>query len=103
MGSVLEKKIKRNCPVLTEEEFDYTGARLECSPRKSLAKPAQQADVSVSSTRTTTKLPKLHQYKITQVHSLQPRDPAATRINVCNWFIQSVNDGTLDPQLLYSY
>jgi hypothetical protein len=34
------------------------------SPRKSLAKLAREADVLVSSARTTTKLLKLHPYKI---------------------------------------
>jgi hypothetical protein len=51
--------------------------------RKSLEKLAQNADVLVSSARTPTKLLKLCPYKITQVHSLQPRNPA-TRINFCN-------------------
>jgi hypothetical protein len=59
---------------LTEEKFDDIGARLERSPIKSLAKLAQQADVSVSSARTATKWLKLRLYKITQVYSLQPRD-----------------------------
>jgi hypothetical protein len=41
---------------LTEEKLDSTGARLEHSPRKSLAKLAQQADILVSSAGTTKKL-----------------------------------------------
>jgi hypothetical protein len=36
---------------LTEEKLDDIGARLERSSRKSLAKLAQQADVSVFSAR----------------------------------------------------
>jgi hypothetical protein len=59
MGSVLNKKIERRCHVLTEEEVDNIGARLECSPKKLLAKVAQQADVLVSSARSDTKLLKL--------------------------------------------
>jgi hypothetical protein len=97
---VLDKKIKRRCHILTEGILDDTSARLEHLPQKSLAKLPQQADVSVSSARTTTKLLKLSLYKIPQVHALQLRD-SATRIHFCNWFIQSVNEGTLDPQLLF--
>jgi hypothetical protein len=97
-GLVLDKKIKIIRHVLTEETLDDIGTRLE--PR-SLVKLAQQTDVSVSSARTATKLLKLCPYKITQVHSLQTRD-AATRINFYNWFIQSVNEGTLDPQFFFS-
>jgi hypothetical protein len=48
---------------LTEEKLDFFSARLERSPRKSLAKQAQQADVSVSSAGTATKLLKFHRYK----------------------------------------
>jgi hypothetical protein len=54
--------------VLTEEKLGYIGARLERSPRRSLAKLAQQADVSVSSARAATKLLNLLPYKTTQVH-----------------------------------
>jgi hypothetical protein len=53
MGSVLDKKIKRRYHVLTKEKLDNIGARLEHLPRKSLIKLAQQADISVSSARTT--------------------------------------------------
>jgi hypothetical protein len=70
---VLDKKIKRRRHVLTEEELDDTGSRLKRSPRKSLAKLAEEADVSVTSAGTGTKLPELRPDKITQVHSLQPR------------------------------
>jgi hypothetical protein len=73
-GSVMDKKIKGRHHILNEEKPDNTDARLEHSPRKSLAKLAQQADILVSSARTNTNLLKLHPHKITQVHSLQPRD-----------------------------
>jgi hypothetical protein len=96
IGSVLDSKIKRRCHTLTKEKSDSIGARLEHSPRKSLTKEAQQPDVLVYPARTATKLLKLFLYKITQVHLMQPRDPS-TRINVCSWFIKSVNEGTLDP------
>jgi hypothetical protein len=45
-GSFLDKKCTRQNAVLTEETFDEIGARLEHSPRKSLARLAQQAQVS---------------------------------------------------------
>jgi hypothetical protein len=44
-GSLLDKKYTRQNAVLTEETLDETGARLEHSPRKSLAQLAQQAQV----------------------------------------------------------
>jgi hypothetical protein len=45
-GSFLDKKYTRQNAVLTEEALDEIGARLENSPRKSLARLAQQAQVS---------------------------------------------------------
>jgi hypothetical protein len=45
-GSFLDKKCTRQTAVLTEEVLDEIGARLERSPRKSLARFAQQAQVS---------------------------------------------------------
>jgi hypothetical protein len=98
MGLVLDKKIDRKCHILTEDRLANIDARLEHSTRKSLTKLAQQADVLVSSARTAAELLKLCPYKITQVHLLQPRD-LATRINFCNWCIQSVNEGTLAPYI----
>jgi transposase len=55
-GLVLDKKTKGRCHILNEEKLHNIGARLEHSQRKSLAKPAQQADILVSSARTATKL-----------------------------------------------
>jgi hypothetical protein len=46
MGLVLDKKIKRRHHLLSEVKLDDIGLRLVCSPRKSLAKLAQHADVS---------------------------------------------------------
>jgi hypothetical protein len=45
-GSFLGKKYTRQNAVLTEETLDEIGARFEHSPRKSLARLAQQAQVS---------------------------------------------------------
>jgi hypothetical protein len=53
LQGLLDKKIKRRCHTMTEEKLDDIGARLENLPRKSLAKLNQQADISVSSARTT--------------------------------------------------
>jgi hypothetical protein len=45
-GYFLDKKYTRQNAVLTEETLDEIGARLEHSPRKSLARLSQQAQVS---------------------------------------------------------
>jgi hypothetical protein len=44
--SFLDKKCSRRDAVRTEEMLDEIGARLEHSPRKSLARLAKQAQVS---------------------------------------------------------
>jgi hypothetical protein len=49
---------------------------------------------------TATKLIKHRPYKITVVHELKQPDFAA-RIHICNWLLQNVHDGILDPQLLF--
>jgi hypothetical protein len=46
------------------------------------------------------KLLKIQPYKITEVQVLSPADPGR-RMNYFNWFIQSVNDGILDQQLVF--
>jgi hypothetical protein len=45
-GSFVNKKYTRQNAMLTEETLDEIGARLEHSPRKSLARLDQQAQVS---------------------------------------------------------
>jgi hypothetical protein len=84
--------------VLTEEKLDDVGARLEHTPRKSLKCLAKETGVSKYSTRSATQLLKLRPYKTTVIHALQPRDPA-TRVHYCSWFLQSVVQGEIDPQL----
>jgi hypothetical protein len=79
-----------------------TGARLEHTPRKSLKRLAQETGVSESSVRMGTQLLKLRPYKRTVIHNLQPRD-SASRVRFCRWFIQSVVEGDLVPQLTYSF
>jgi hypothetical protein len=55
--------------VLTEENLDDIGARLEHTPRKSLKHLAEETGVSKSSGKTATKLLKLRPYKTTVIHA----------------------------------
>jgi hypothetical protein len=43
---------------------------------------------------------KLRRYKTTLIHALQPRDPAS-RVHFCSWFLQSVVEGEISPQLTF--
>jgi hypothetical protein len=86
--------------MLTEEKFDDTGARLEHIHGKSTIHLAQETGVSKSSARKATQLPKLRPYKITAIHSLQPRDPASS-VHFCSWFPLSVVEDETDPQLTF--
>jgi hypothetical protein len=70
-GSFLDKKYIRQNAVLTEETPDETGARLEHSPHKSLARLTQQAQVSKTRAWRATKNLHLWPYKITQVQVLK--------------------------------
>jgi hypothetical protein len=104
-GSLRDKQTELKCRVLTEEKLDDIAARLENSPRKSLKRLAREAGVSKSLARNATKLLKLKPYKTRQdktrqVHELQPRDPAS-RVNFCNWMLQSIHDGEIDPNLIF--
>jgi hypothetical protein len=47
-----------------------------------------------------TQLLKIRPYKTTVIHALQPRDPAC-RVHFCSWFLQSVIEGEIDPQLTF--
>jgi hypothetical protein len=94
----MKQKHKRR--VLTEEKLHDTGARLEHTPRKSLNRPAQETGVSKCGARAETQLMKLRSYKPTLIHALQPRD-TASRVNFCIWFLQSVVEGEIDPQLTF--
>jgi hypothetical protein len=99
-GSFLDKKYTRQNAVLTEETFDETEARLEHSPRKSLARLAQQAQVSKTTAwRATTNL-HLRPYKITQVHAIEEWD-YGRRTHFLNWFLKAIHDGVLDPKLTF--
>jgi hypothetical protein len=39
-------------------------------------------------------------HRVTEVQALRPGDPSG-RVNHCNWLIQSMNDGILDPQIVF--
>jgi hypothetical protein len=95
---LIDKKTKHKRRVLTEEKLDDAVARFKYTPRKSLKRPAQDTGVSESSARTKTQLLKLRSYKTTLIHALQPRDPAIM-IHFCSWFLQSVAEDEIDPQL----
>jgi hypothetical protein len=60
---------------------------------------SQQVSVSTTSARRATKLLQLRPCKVTAVHALKEHDPVS-RIHFCNWFLQSVHDGEVDPQLV---
>ena len=95
-GSVANKKPRVNKRVLTEEKLDEIAFRLEISPRKSLRRLAQEVGVSKTSVQHATKLLKLKPYKTRVVHQLLPTDDAGRR-NFCNWYLQAIHDGVVDP------
>jgi hypothetical protein len=86
--------------MLSEEKLDKVRPRLQHTPHKSLRHHAQE--ISKLSAAKETKLLKLQPYKVTVVHALQPCD-LASRINFCNWFLQSPHDGEIDPHLTFCF
>jgi hypothetical protein len=86
--------------MLPEEKIQGIKALVQVSPRKSLRRLAQDTGVLLGSAFTTTKLIKFRQYKIAVVDKLKQPDFAA-RIGFCNWLLQNVRDGIVDPQLLF--
>jgi hypothetical protein len=99
-GSFLDEKYTRQNAVLTEETLDEIGARLEHSPRKSLARLAQQAQVSKTTAWRATKNLHLQPYKVTQVQGIEEYD-YGRRTHFFYWFLQAVHDGVLDPKLKF--
>jgi hypothetical protein len=99
-GSFLDKKYTIQNDVLTEETLNETGARLEHLPRKSLAQLAQQAQVSKTTAWRATKNLHLQPYKITQIQVTEECD-YGRRTHFCNWILQAVHDGILDPELTF--
>jgi hypothetical protein len=84
--------------VPAEEKLGDIGARLEHKPGKLLKRLAQETGVSKSGARRLTQLLELRPYKTATIHALQPRDPAS-RVHFYSWFLQSVVEGDIDPQL----
>jgi hypothetical protein len=56
--------------------------------------------VPSASARRATQLLKLRPYKTTAMHALQPCDPARM-VHFCSWFLRSVVEGEIDPQLTF--
>jgi hypothetical protein len=79
--------------VLTEEKLN------DIRGRKSLKRPAQETGVS-KSIATTTQLLKFRPSKRTVIHALQLCDPVS-RVHYCIWFLQSVIESEIDPQLTF--
>jgi hypothetical protein len=101
-GTLNRQETKHKRLVLADEKSDDTGARLEHTPRKSLKRLAQETGASESSARSWTQFLKLKTYKPPVIHALQPSD-LARGVHFCSWFLQSVGEGEIDPQLiLYS-
>jgi hypothetical protein len=71
---------------------------LNITRRKSTKRQAQETGVSKSSARRTTQFLKLTPYKTTVIHALQPCD-SASRVHFCSWFLQSLVEGEIHPQL----
>jgi hypothetical protein len=80
--------------------LDEIGTRSEHSPCKSLARLAQQMQVSKTTAWRATKNLHIHPYKITQVQVIEEGD-YGRRTHFCNWFLQAVHDGVLDPKLTF--
>jgi hypothetical protein len=99
-GSFLDKNYTRQNAVLIEETLDEIGAKLEHSPRKSLARLAQQAQVSETTAWRATKNVHPRPYIITQIQVIEEGD-YGRRTYFCNWFFQAVHDGVLDPKLTF--
>jgi hypothetical protein len=100
-GLLIDKKTKYKRRVLTEEKLDDVGASLEHTPRNSVKLLAQETGVSKSGARTATQLLKLRPYKTTVILAFQPCD-SASRVRFCIWFLKSVVEGEIDPQLTFS-
>lgn len=76
--------------------MDNIRERINQSPKKSLTRLSQQAEVPRSTCHRILKNKlKMHPYKITVVQELLPRDFEA-RMNYCYWFQNTFDDRLLD-------
>jgi transposase len=100
-GLSIDKKQKHKRRKFTEEKLDDINARLEHTPRVSLKRPAKENDCqSLLQERQHNcwRVDTLKQQQSTC--ALQPRDPA-NRVHFSCWFLQSVVEDEIDPQLTF--
>jgi hypothetical protein len=77
-------------------------ARLETSPSRSLKRLAQETSVSITFERRATKVLQLRRCKTRVVHALKEHDPLAKiLLHFSNWFLHSVKDGEVYPELVF--
>lgn len=95
IGSLLDNIPDRRWTMLTEEALDDTGVGLETSWRKSHKWLVRVTGISRTCAQMATQLLKLWPYKTAVVECDQ-----VTRILLCNWFLWSIHDGEVDPQLV---
>jgi hypothetical protein len=100
-GFFLGQNILYNA-VLSKEKLKETGARLEHSPCKSLTQFAQQAQISTTRAWSMNKKLHLLLYKIRQVQVTADGN-CKRRTHFCKWFLQTVYNGFLDPELIFFY
>jgi hypothetical protein len=96
-GLLVDKKEKRKYRVLTGK-LDYSGARLEHTPRKPLKHLARETAVSTSSTRTATQLLKLRPYKATEIHARLADMRSSWQGSFLQLVLREIN-----PQLTFCY
>jgi hypothetical protein len=99
-GISIDRKPLKRKRVLTEENLDDIGHRLENPPRKSLRRLAQQSWFSVESAWTATKMLHIRQYKITVAPEIKPVDYEKL-VRFLNWIIRHMHDVLTDPKLIY--
>jgi hypothetical protein len=99
-GILIDRKLLKRNRVLTEEKLDSIGHRLENSPRKSLRRLARQCGVSVGSAWAATKLLHIRPHIITVVPEIKPVD-YEKRLRFCNWVINHLHDGLIEPKLTF--
>ncbi|KAJ4448627.1 hypothetical protein ANN_00017 [Periplaneta americana] len=80
IGGVTDKKRRRRRTVLTEENLDDIGHRLENCPTKSIRRLSQEMGISYSSVRGAIKLLKLRRNKINEVQERRTGDIISSSI-----------------------
>jgi len=101
-GSVGDAKRIRRSSVLTQEKLELISQTMQNTPTTSLRRLAARTNTSLSSSYRAVKKLKLFPYKIMVVQELKPVHHVA-RVAFCEWMLQSVNDGEVDPfSVLYT-